>query len=82
MRLDLNVSRDGAIFTWSGRLFHAVGPDTENELSPNLVVDRGTCSRPLADDLNLLYAIGMQKSAMYSGMRLCNDLYVIRQSLY
>ena len=37
MSRDLNVSRDGAFFAWSGRLLHAVGPATEKEQSPNLV---------------------------------------------
>ena len=36
LSLDLNVSKDGAFLTWSGRLFHAVGPETEKEQSPNL----------------------------------------------
>jgi len=35
----LNVFRDVTFFTWSGTLFHAVGPATKNEQSPNLVDD-------------------------------------------
>ena len=43
--LDLNVSRDGAFITWLGRLFHAVGPETDKEQLTNFVEDRGTYSR-------------------------------------
>ena len=32
-------------FTWSGRLFHGVGPATEKEQSPDFLGERGTCSR-------------------------------------
>jgi len=28
---DVYVSGDGAFYTWSGRLFHAVGPAAEKE---------------------------------------------------
>jgi len=41
--LGLNASRKDASFTWSGRLFHAVGPATEKEQSPNFVQDHGMC---------------------------------------
>jgi len=34
---DLNACRDDVFFTWSGRLFHAVGPAIEKEQSPNFV---------------------------------------------
>ena len=34
MSCDLNVPSDDAFFTWSGRLFHAMGPATEKEQSP------------------------------------------------
>lgn len=37
----LNVSRDGAIFTLSGRLLHEVGSASEKEQSPNLVETGG-----------------------------------------
>jgi len=59
----LNVSRDGAFFTWLGRLFHAVGPETEKEQSPNLVEDRGTCKRFFEDDRSRSYMFVLHRSA-------------------
>ena len=40
----LKVARVSADLTDSGRLFHTVGPATENAWSPNLVLVRGTIS--------------------------------------
>ena len=40
----------------SHALFHAVGPETEKEQSPNLVEDRGTCKRFFEDDRSRLSA--------------------------
>ena len=60
----MKVSSDDAFLTWSGRLFHAVGPAMEKEQSPNFVEDRGTCSKFLDEDHSLLSATLMQKSDM------------------
>ena len=52
--------KDEAFFTWSGRLFRAVGPAIEKEQSPNFVdergTERGTSRRFFDEDRSLLSA--------------------------
>ena len=62
LSLDINVSRNEAFFTWSGRLFHAVGPAIERGQLPNFIEDHGTCSRFFDEGRSRLSATSMQKS--------------------
>ena len=57
LSLDLKVSSDDVFFTWSEKLFHAVGPAIEKEQSPNFLVDRGTCSKFLNEDRSLKFCL-------------------------
>ena len=47
----LNESTDGALLMLTGSAFHAVGPATVKERSPNLERVRGMSSRQRDDDL-------------------------------
>ena len=52
LRSHLIEQRSVASLKRSGRLFQSVGAQMENDLSPYLVLDQGTFSRPLDKDRN------------------------------
>jgi len=59
---------------WSGRLFHAVGPEAENEQPPNLVEDHGIYGRLFNENLSLLSAAKTLKYSRTSSLYLVGSL--------
>ena len=69
----LNESTDEALLMLTGSEFHAVGPATVKERSPNLERVRGMSSRQRDDDLRparrAVLDTGTQQFVIYSGAR-------------
>ena len=69
----LNESTDGALLMLTGSAFHAVGPATVKERSPNLECVRGMVSRQRDDDprpaQRAVLDTEMQQFVIYSGAR-------------
>ena len=55
----LKVFNVGAILTVSGNEFQSLGPERENELSHNAVLNLGTVKERVSDDLEVLLHVSL-----------------------
>ena len=78
----LNESREGALWSYSGRQFRRAGPALLNALSPHLCCISGTPRRRLLLDRKALRAQrGFMTSVMYEGNRFFIARYTCKRNL-